>query len=403
MVAFRIALRYLFSRKSHNAVNVISIIAVLGVAVATTAIVCVLSVFNGFSDLATSRLSKIDPQIKVTAATGKVIHNADSLRDVIQSISSVEMAVSTLEENALLIVNGSQTAITLRGVEQEYDRVTKMDSIVIDGEFIVDDTTWPLASVSIGVASRANAYAGMEEAIKVFVPRRQGRINPASPMNAFRVDSLWISSVFRSDDEKLDLNTVIVPIERARNLLDYNEAEATSIDIALKPGAAEQAAIQEIRSILGPDYKVMNRLEQEQQSFRMIAVEKWITFLMLAFILIIASFNVLSSLSMLIIEKQNNMSTLRAIGAEPRMIRSIFFWDGWLISVVGGVLGIVIGTILCLAQQIGGFIKLSGDPMQLAVSVYPVRVAPADILVVAALIVVVGLVIGWITSRMVNR
>lgn len=403
MVSIKIALRYLFSKKSHNAVNVISIIAVLGVAVATAAIVCVLSVFNGFSDLAMGRLSKIDPQLKVVAVSGKVIHNADSLRDVIQSIESVQTALSTLEENALLIVNGSQNAIRLRGIESNYASVTKMDSIVIDGEFVVDDSTWPLASISIGVAARTHASPGMEEPIKVFVPRRQGRINPANPMNAFRVDSLWISSVFRSDDEKLDLNTVMAPIERARSLLDYAAGEATSIDIALKDGADEAAVARTISQQIGDGYKVMNRLEQEQQSFRMIAVEKWITFVMLAFILIIASFNVLSSLSMLIIEKQSNMSTLRAMGADTHMIRSIFFWDGWLISVVGGGIGIVLGAVLCMAQQVGGFIKLGGDPSQLAVTAYPVRVAPTDILVVAGLLMLVGAVVGWITSRMVNR
>lgn len=403
MVAFRIALRYLFSKKSHNAVNVISIIAMLGVAVATTAIVCVLSVFNGFSDLAIARLSKVDPQLKVVAVKGKVFSGADSLRDAISAVDGVTAAVSTLDENALLMAGGSQLAIRMIGVEPDFSRVTNIDSTVVDGTFMVDDSTWPLASVSIGAAIRGDIFAGMQESVKIFVPRRRGRINPANPLAAFRVDSMWVSSVFRSDDEKLDNNTVIVPIARARAILDYDSAQASSIDIALNPHASQRQVAEQISGILGPRFKVLDRLEQEQQSFRMIAVEKWITFAMLAFILVIASFNVLSSLSMLIIEKQSNMSTLRALGADTSLLRSIFFWDGWLISIVGGAMGLVLGTILSLVQQYGGFIKLSGDASQLAVTSYPVRIAPLDIAVVGVLLLLVGAVVGWITSRMVNR
>ena len=196
---------------------------------------------------------------------------------------------------------------------------------------------------------------------------------------------------------------MIVPIETARHLLEYNQAEASAIEVASAPGVSDDLLIAAVNRKLGGGYSVLNRLQQESETFKMISVEKWITFVMLAFIFVIASFNVVSTLSMLIIEKRDNMSTMRAMGATPATIRNIFLWEGWLISVVGGFIGVILGVSLSLAQQFGGFIRLNADPSQLAIESYPVKVLPEDIAIVILLVASVGFIVGWMTSRFAAR
>lgn len=399
MFALPVALRYLFSKKSHNAVNVISIVSMLGVAVATMAIVCVLSVFNGFSDLATGRVARTNPQLKIMASAGKVISNADSLAESLLSMDEVVAALPTVEEHALAMVNGLQMAVDLHGVPAGYNSVTDMSSMIIDGMYLTSETDVPVASLSVGTAVRLSAYPGGDMLIKLYVPKRRGRINMANPMASFRADSLFIGGVYRTEDSDRDSHGVIVPLHIARGLLEYANNEATAIELALAPGVSESDARSAVGKRLGDGFVVQTRLEQEAESFKMISVEKWITFVMLAFIFLIASFNVVSTLSMLIIEKRGNMATLRAMGATPGMIRSIFMWEGWLISIVGGAVGILLGVALSLAQEFGGFIKLGGDPTQLAIESYPVRVESVDLLIVMGLIIAVGGIVGWLTSR----
>ena len=399
MFALPVALRYLFSKKSHNAVNVISIVSMLGVAVATMAIVCVLSVFNGFSDLATGRVARTNPQLKIMASAGKVISNADSLAESLLFMDEVVAALPTVEEHALVMVNGLQMAVDLHGVPAGYDSVTDMSSMIIDGMYLTSETDVPVASLSVGTAVRLSAYPGGDMLIKLYVPKRRGRINMANPMASFRADSLFIGGVYRTEDSDRDSHGVIVPLHIARGLLEYANNEATAIELALAPGVSESDARSAVGKRLGDGFVVQTRLEQEAESFKMISVEKWITFVMLAFIFLIASFNVVSTLSMLIIEKRGNMATLRAMGATPGMIRSIFMWEGWLISIVGGAVGILLGVALSLAQEFGGFIKLGGDPTQLAIESYPVRVESVDLLIVMGLIIAVGGIVGWLTSR----
>ncbi|MBD5421926.1 MAG: ABC transporter permease [Bacteroides sp.] len=400
MIALRIAIRYLFSKKSHNAVNVISIVAILGVAVATAAIICVLSVFNGFADLAESRLSNYDPQLRVTPASGKVIDRADSLAEVIATeIPGVSAALPTISENAVAIFDGAQMAVNMLGVPAGYDAVTGLPDAIIDGQYATAETDMPVATVSVGTAMRLRAFPGTDRLMSVYVPKRTGRINTANPMASFRADSLFVGGVVRFEDSKRDAGSLMVPLDIARNLLEYDHGEATSIELAVSPSASVDQVAETLRSRLGTDYIVADRLQQEAESFRMIKVEKWITFVMLAFILIIASFNVISTLSMLIIEKRDNMRTLRALGATQRTIRRIFMWEGWLICVFGGLLGTVAGVALTLAQQYGKFVKLSGDPTQLAIEAYPMRLDPTDIALVMSLIILIGLAVGTITSR----
>ncbi len=398
MLTFRVALRYLFAKKTHNAVNVISLISVVGVAVATMAIVCVLSVFNGFTDLASSKLSRLDPQLKITPITGKVIANADSLVSELMAMDGVAVAAPTIEENALAIYDTRQMPVVIKGVTEDYDRLTSIRDIVkSDGDFLLTDSVFTFATLSVGVAVNLGAHPGFYQYIGIYTPKRLGRINPANPMTSFRSDSLLVGGVYQVEQAEYDTDMVIVPLENARRLLDYT-TEASAVELRLTDDADEKKMIEHLSAQLGSDYKVSNRMQQQESSYRMIEIEKWITFLMLAFILIIASFNVISTLSMLVIEKEADIATLNALGASRSQISRIFLLEGWLISLFGGLIGVVVGVALSLAQQWGGFIKLGGDHAVMSIDSYPVRVEFVDLLIVMVLVAIVGWVTAMVTS-----
>lgn len=403
MFSFRVALRYLFSKKSHNAVNVISIISMLGVGIATAAIVCVLSVFNGFEDLATERMSRFDPPLKVVPEAGKVIGGADSLAMEIASLPGVAAAEPTIREQAVAMFAGAQMAIDIRGLPKGYDRIVDLSKLIIDGEYMTNEIEAPVATLSPGTAMRLGAFPGTDRLVGIYVPKRTGRINAANPMASFRTDSLFVGGVIQTEDQDIDTQSIFVPLEMARALLEYEGGEATAIEIAPRGDVAIEDVTAQIRAILPTGLALQDRFQQEAESFRMIKVEKWITFVMLAFILVIASFNIISTLSMLIIEKKSNMATMRALGASPTTIRCIFTWEGWLVTLTGGLIGIMFGTGLVLAQQFGGFIRLAADPSMLTVEAYPVRLNPVDLLIVIGLIAIIGLIVGYLTARFAHR
>ncbi len=403
MLTLRVALRYLFAKKTHSAVNVISLISVVGVAVATMAIVCVLSVFNGFTDLASSKLSKLDPQLKITPTSGKVIANADSLVAVLSGMAQIEAAAPTIEENALAIYGSQQMPVVIKGVTSDYDRLTQIRDIVkSDGDFLLSDSVYTFATLSVGAAVQLGAHPGFYRYLGIYTPKRKGRINPANPMTSFRSDSLLVGGVYQVEQAEYDADMVIIPLENARRLLDYT-TEATAVELCLADGVKEADAIRIISEMLGDGYKVSDRMQQQENSYRMIEIEKWITFLMLAFILIIASFNVISTLSMLVIEKDADIATLNALGASRKQISRIFLMEGWLISLAGGAIGVAVGVILCLAQQWGKFIKLGGDHAVMSIDAYPVRVEVSDLIAVIALVAVVGWVTAMVTSLFTRR
>ncbi len=399
MLALRIALRYLFSKKSHNAVNVISIVSTIGVAVATAAIVCVLSVFNGFTDLSLSRLSIVDPDVKVEPVSGKVIKNADSLATVVAMLPEVATVDARIEDQALAMYHSRQRPITLIGVPLASDSTLSLRPPLLDGEY---GTNRREIVVSVGVALNLGARPGYYDAFALYAPRRKGRINPANPMAAFVSDSLIVGGVYEVADVAFDASTAIVPIDVARKLFDYT-TEASSLAVTLADGVDEADGAAKVASAVGDAYTAKTRLMQQENSFRMIEVEKWISFAMLAFILLIASFNVVSTLSMLIIEKRENIATLFAMGATRSMVDRIFMFEGWMVSLLGGICGLVLGVVLVLAQQYGEIIKLNGNPAELSITAYPVRLDMADLAVVAILTVVLGYVIGAFTSRMMSE
>lgn len=396
MLAWKVALRYLFSKKSHGVVNIISVISVVGVAVATMAIIIVMSIFNGFTRLAASQLSALDPQIKVVPVTGKVIAEADSLAGVLSELPYVESAVPVVEERGLVISENMQMPVMMKGVPEAYNKLCDIDSVMVDGEYLDDVGDVAIAQIGSGVAMKTGVRASFNNAISLYVPRRLGRINPANPAAAFMGTDLMVSGVFQTGQSEYDFNHIFLNIDRARELLQYT-SEATSVEVALSDGTGEEEALKGVRAAICPGYKALTRLQQQEEAFRMIEIEKWVTFLMLAFILIIASFNIISTLSLLVIEKRDNMATMRALGASRSLVRRIFIIQGWLISVCGGAIGIVVGTILSLAQQHYGFIRLSGDPEHLTVQAYPVQVECTDLLTVFALVVLVGFLTSQVT------
>lgn len=392
----RIAWRYLRAPKSHSAVSAISIISVVGVAIATAAIVCVLSVFNGFRGLLSDTLDLLAPDVLVTPATGKTFADADSLLNIINKIDGVGTAMPTVTDNALAIYNAKEMPITLRGVVPEiYSEITEIDSLFVNGEGIAgyspDD-----AAVSVGVAQQLGTGAGTE-GLFLFAPRREGRVNLSNPMASFLTDSVSVRGIFQSLQSEYDENTVICDISTARELFQYT-TEATAIEINTDPDADISGVASEISEALGEKAVVKDRFQQQETHFRMVNIEKWMTFLLLIFILMIASFNIISTLCMLIIEKQSSMATMSALGMSRRQIGKTFWWESIYVSLAGGVGGIIIGVALCLIQEKFGLIKLGGDPDILVVHAYPVIVEWSDLLVALIPVAAIGIITAWISA-----
>lgn len=407
MLSLRIALRYLFSHKSHNAVNILSLVSIAGVAIATTAMVIVLSVFNGFSDLASMKLSLMDPDLLVVPVKGKMIADADSLSRVLNRDSAISLAAPVVKEQALAVTPDGQMPVTILGVTADAAGHTCLRDIMLDGLPLVGYLNEPeqplygraLGVISVGVAVETGLRGGYDTSLKLFTPRREGRINIANPASAFRSDTVVVAGVYRVEQAEYDTDMVIVPLEVARRLLDYNDGQATALQLFLADRTTAADTAHSLEEMLGAGYRVLDRHAQQQQAFNMIAVEKWVTMLMLAFILVITSFNIISAIYILRVEKQGNIAVLNALGASGSMIRGIFAWQGRLITLTGGLAGILTGSLLTLAQQHGHFIKLhAGDMSMLAVDSYPVRLAVADLLIVALTVTVVSLVCARISS-----
>lgn len=397
-----IALRYLRSKKSHSAVNIISIVSVCGVIVATAAIVCVLSVFNGFSKLIHSKLSMLDADIAITATLGKTIADADSVAAVARSVAGVEMALPVVEDNALAMFFNYQMPVTLKGVPDGYDSLTNIRSTIIDGKYLLDDGISQYSVIAIGPALSLNVRPDYLKMVSLYTPRRRGNINLANPATALRSDSVFVSGVFQIEQNKYDRNTMFVSIEMARRLFDYT-TQATAVELRLAPGANEPAVMAALNDALGEQYVVKNRLMQQAEAFRMVNIEKWVTFLLLGFILVIATFNVIGALSLLIIEKTDSIDTFRNLGASNKLISRIFVMEGWVISLTGTVLGIALGLVLCLLQEHFGLIEMQGNAATLIITAYPVAVQWTDVLVVLALSLAVGALTSLVTKLIMRR
>lgn len=396
-----IAWRYLLSKKSHGAVGTISTVSLCAMAVATAAIVCVLSVFNGFREVIAEKLDTLAPDVMVTPAKGKTFAEAEKLAARVAAMPGVETATPTLSDNALVICNSQEMPVKLKGVvPADYARVTEVRSLVdADLGRYLADTVAPAgtipATIAIGTASRLRAYPGA--GMLVFAPKRLGRVNLANPVSSFITDSLSVTGIYRSDQQEYDEDGVIVPIAEARKLLQYDTV-ASAIEIRLRPGQDGARAAAAIGDRLGPAYVVKDRVRQQEMNFRMISIEKWVSFLLLGFILVIASFNLISSLSMLVIEKEKAIGTFSALGLSRRRIGRIFAWESIYVSLAGGLAGIALGLTLCLLQQHFGLITVSGSPETTIVRAYPVKVLAGDVMATLVPVTLIGIATAAITA-----
>ncbi|MDR2815271.1 MAG: ABC transporter permease [Proteiniphilum sp.] len=389
-VPFFIARRYLFSKKSHNAINVISTISVCGIAIATAAMVCVLSVFNGFGGIVESMFSVFDPDLKITVKEGKVFdYHTPEFEKALQ-VNGILIISESLEENALFMYGESQVPVLMKGASEEFKLMADMEKLLLDGSFKLREDVVDYATLGSGLAVTLGARPGFVNPIEIYVPKRNVGVNLANPAAAFTKGYVMIGGVFSLNSPEYDEQMAIIPIQLARDLFGYDK-EVTSLDIQLAPHVSAGKVKREIQRALGDNFVVEDRFEQQRESYRMLQIEKWVTFLILAFILLIAVFNVVGSLSMLIVEKRGDIKSLQNMGAPGQLISRIFLYEGWLITFTGIITGIVAGLALCLLQQYFGLLRLSNTPGAYIIDAYPVIVKIADIAVVFAVVSLIGL------------
>jgi ABC-type lipoprotein release transport system permease subunit len=367
-------------------------VSVCGVVVATIALVCALSVFNGFTDLIASMFSNLDPDLKVTPRTGKVFEPSEKTQQLME-INGIASYCEVLQDHALIKYGERQQIGIIKGVDDNYQELTSIDKVLIDGEFILYDEVTDYATLGIGLAAALGINANFVYPLEIYAPKRGERINLSNPAASFNSEYAYIRGVFRMNQPMYDDEYMIVPLALAKKLFIY-EKEVSAIEIMLKEEAGAASVKKEVKALLGDDFVVKDRFEQQEASFKMMQIEKWMTFLILCFILAIALFNVIGSLSMLMIEKQNDVKTLRNLGAGDSLIRRIFLFEGWMISGFGALTGIIIGLILCLLQQELGLIKM-GAAGAFIIDSYPVRVVFTDIFLIFVTVMAIGFLSAW--------
>ncbi len=442
MLALRIALRYLFSRKSHSAINLITLVAACGVGIITAAMICMLSVFNGFEGLVSSLTSRFDPELRIQPTLGKTFHDSDTLRSILLSHPDVEAVGTTLEETVLLSYGGHQIPAIMKGVDSTFAQVTQIDDILLgeDG-FLLKDEVADYCILGAGLASIISINRGFVRPLTVFCPRlidKKGyadpnindsnfsgqltvdapRLRTSSLQNltnsddSFAEANLYCSNIFMVQQADYDNQYFLCSLPMARQLLG-DSLLASAYELRLRPGANMNRVKRDLTERLGlnsspyaeglegvPSFTILSQHEQQADAYRIMQIEKWLTFLLVFFILLIASFNAIGALSMLIIDKEAQISTLRNLGADPSLIRRIFTCEGWLITGIGAVVGLILGIILCLLQQHFGFITLGGgDTTRYVVAAYPVLLHWSDALLTLLAVAAVGFLSTFYTVR----
>ena len=397
--SFYIARRYLFSKKSHNAINVISAISVCGVALATLALVCTLSVFNGFQDLVSTFFTAFDPELKVVPASGKVFDGQDSRVAELRGMPEIALVSESVEDNALVQYQGRQAMAVVKGVEDNFSELTPIDTILFgQGELLLHDEVVDYAIPGVQLLASLGTGIRFLDPLEIYAPKRGAKVNMANPAASFNTGNLFSSGlVFAVNQEKYDGSYIITSLQFARRLFQYT-TEVSALNLKLRPGADVDAVKEKIEKRLGDGFRVLDRYEQQADTFRIMEIEKLISYLFLTFILMIACFNVIGSLSMLIIDKRDDVSTLRNLGADERQILRIFLFEGRMITFIGAVAGIVLGVALCVLQQEFGLISL-GASGSFIVDAYPVSVHFWDVVLVFVTVIVVGFLSVWYPVR----
>ncbi len=401
---FYIARRYLFSKKKHNAINIISGISVCGVALATLALVCTLSVFNGFQDMVAGFFTAFDPELKITIREGKVFEPQGAAFQEVRSLPEIGVWTETLEENAMVQYKDRQAMAIIKGVEDNFEELTSIDSLLYGaGEFILHDSIVDYGVLGVELISELGTGLQFVDPLQVYAPKRNVHVNMANPSASFNRDYLFSPGVvFVVNQQKYDARYILTSLSFARNLFNY-DTEVSAVELKLKPGADVTAVQRKIARILGDEFVVLDRYEQQADVFRIMEIEKFISYLFLTFILAIACFNVIGSLSMLILDKREDVETLRNLGADDRLIARIFLFEGRLIFLFGALSGIVLGLLLCYIQQRFGIISLGGGNGSFIVDAYPVSVHVTDVVLIFITVITVGFLSVWYPVHYLTR
>lgn len=401
-LAFRIALRYLFAKKSQNIINVISMISVAGVITGSLALIVVLSVFNGLHGLIGSLYSSFDPILKVTPVNGKVF-NLDSIpyQQLIQT-EGVATVAQVLEDYALLRASQRQVPAVVMGVDEAFASVSGIDSIIVDGSFQLKHKNENYGVAGYVLADQLGLRLNFVKPLVLYAPRREGRINMVRPDQSFRQSYLHPAGIFAVRQIEYDSQYLIVNIEQARTLFGYGTDVVSSLGIATTPSADVEAIAEEIKQLLGNNFDVKDRQQQHETFYKLMRVEKLMAYLILLFILIIATFNIIGTLSLLIFEKRESITTLRSMGANRTLINRIFLLEGWLISLAGVTAGVLLGGLIVWLQQQFGFVRFSGDG-SFVVDAYPMALEWFDMVNVFITVSLVGLLAAWYPVRVIVR
>lgn len=387
-----IAQRYLFARKSHNVINIISAISALGMAIGTAALIIILSVYNGFDSLIRSMMSNVEPDLMITPAEGKVFVPEGEVYDWIYEQESVRNMCCVLQEQVFISYDGKQGIAKAKGVDWIYEEESPLKDHLTEGEFHLHKGDIPMASVGAGLAYEMGISPRFLSGIEIYFPTRTGRISLANPASSLQFIKVWPSSIF-SVSSDIDADLMVLPIESMKELLEY-EDEVSAVEIRFNDSSDKKEirrVQKEISERLGPGFNVRDRFQQNEALYKMMKYEKAAIYMILIFIIIIIAFNIFGSLSMLIIEKKEDIGTLRSLGAPESLIKRIFILEGWMISLVGLACGLAVGTAFSLLQQHLGFIKMPGH---FVVQAYPVILSWSDILLTAGGVALIGYLIA---------
>lgn len=387
---FFVARRYLFSRKRISAINLVSAISVVGVAFGTAALLCTLSVFNGFHDLIGSLYTAFDPEVKIVAAKGKSFAADDPALEAVRRLPEVEAASASYTDNALILFCGNPQVITLKGVDDHFERVTGIRSILYpeNGTYQLESAGLSYGIPGIGLASMMGSVD--YGSIQICAPTRGERINLANPAASFNAEDLYSSGVcFAVSQKQYDEAYMIAPLAFAQRLFEH-EGTLTSLELKLKPSADPEQALRRIRQTLGSGFKALNRAEQQEDTFNVMNIEKTMAYFFLTFILLVACFNIVGTVSMLMIDKRADVVTLRSLGADEGLIFRIFLCEGSMISFLGAVAGTLLGLLICYLQQTFGLLSLGGSSGNFIIDAYPVSIHPSDVVIVFFTVLIVG-------------
>ncbi len=401
-----IARRYLFSRKSHHAINIISAISACGVAVATTALVCTLSVFNGFQELVAGLFTSFDPELKITPREGAAFPLSHPIVREVEGDPAVKTLTPCLEGQALIVRDGRQMVATVKGVADNWWDMVDTDRLLYpegQAECVLHADVLEYGILGIQLAVKLGLTANFTEPLPIYAPKRGERVNMANPMGSFNSDELLSPGyVFTVKQAKYDANYVVTSLGFAQRLLDH-EGEVSQLELTLREGTNVERAKKRIQATVGDGFTVQDRYEQQEDVFRIMRVEKLIAYLFLTFILLIASFNIVGSLSMLMLDKRADMETLRSLGASESQLGKVFMLEGRLIGTLGAVAGVLLGVLLCWAQQRFGLITMGESEGAFIVESYPVSVRLWDIAVIFVTVVAVSWLVVWYPVRRLSR